>query len=108
MISAASATWITDPDSIRRIVSRATERLRFGHRVILESHGPGRVLCRRLIGRMQCFQEGHQCRRLWRAQILTISRHIASTLDDLSNQLIMGEAQGHGVESRAALPSLAI
>lgn len=55
-----------------------------------------------LVGWMQRFQEGDQGGHFGRIQVLPVSRHIASTLDDLAHQLIVGHAGGNSVEIRAA------
>jgi hypothetical protein len=43
-----------------------------------------------------------------RAQILAIRGHVATTLDDLTNQLILSQPHGNGVECRAALSALIV
>src|SRR5262245_8475628 len=58
---------------------------------------------RRLIGRMQRLEEGDQCRRFCRAEVLPVRRHVAAALNGLSNQLVLGEPHGPAVETRAAL-----
>jgi hypothetical protein len=40
---------------------------------------------------MQCLQESYQRRRFRRTQILSVGGHVASTLDHLTNELILVE-----------------
>src|SRR6266852_2563835 len=55
---------------------------------------------------MQCLEERDESRRFSGAQIFAICRHVASTLDHLPNQLVLGQPYSHGVESRAAPSAL--
>src|SRR5262245_43977620 len=52
---------------------------------------------------MQRIQEGDQRRRLRRAEIFAIGRHVAATLQYLPDQFIAGQACGDSVERRTAL-----
>jgi len=54
---------------------------------------------------MQSFEERDQRRRFRRAQILSVSRHVATSLDDLADQLVLGQTQGNAVESWPPLPA---
>jgi hypothetical protein len=45
---------------------------------------------------------------LRRAQILAVRGHVAATLDDLANQLILSQPHGNGIECRSALSTLII
>ncbi len=56
-----------------------------------------------LPSRMERLQERHQCSRLRRTQILSVCRHIATTLNHLTDQLILREPHRHLIESRTAL-----
>src|SRR4029453_6918170 len=58
---------------------------------------------RRLIWQMQRPEERDQRRRLCRTEVLPVRRHVAAALNHLSNELILREAHGHGVETRTAL-----
>jgi len=58
--------------------------------------------------RVERVKERHHGGCLRRAQILPEGGHVASTLDDLSHELIAGEAKRHTVEGRPALASLAV
>ena len=62
----------------------------------------------RLSLRMQRVKERHHDGCLRRAQIFSVGWHIASALDNLSHELIPGEAKRHLVEGRSALASLAV
>ena len=53
-------------------------------------------------------KERHHGGCLRRAQILSVGWHIAAALDNLSHELIPGEAKRHLVEGRSALASLAV
>ena len=54
---------------------------------------------------MQCRKERYRCGYLSRIQVLPEGGHIASALDNLSHELIPGEAKRHLVEGRSALAS---
>src|ERR1700741_3672430 len=55
---------------------------------------------------MQGFKKCDQSGSLGRSQILSVCRHVAASLDYLSNQLILGKPHGDAVESRTSLPAL--
>src|SRR6266481_9275096 len=75
--------------------------------LICFSDGPGSILCRSLHVRMQCLKKFNQCSCLCRIQILSISRHIPATLDDLANQFIRRETDSNLAECRSALAAFA-
>src|SRR5271165_4140350 len=52
---------------------------------------------------MQGFEKADQRRYLVRGKILSISRHVAPTLQYLSHQLITSKVRGHVVQRRTAL-----
>ena len=56
---------------------------------------------------MERFQEGNQRRRLRRAEVVAVGRHVASPLQDLANELVAGEPRRHSIERRAALAAFA-
>jgi hypothetical protein len=55
---------------------------------------------------MQGLQERDKSRRLRGVQILSVSGHVAATLNHLPNQLILRQPRGNRVQSRAALSAL--
>src|SRR5215472_11277071 len=63
------------------------------------------VACGRLPCRMQALKKGHEGRRLWRTQILAISRHVATALNHLPNQLVLREAHRYAIQRRSSLSS---
>src|SRR5580704_2030351 len=71
-----------------------------------ERNGTRGVACWRLTRGMQRLEERDESRRFRGAQILAVGRHVAATLDHLSNQLILRQAYSHGVQSRTALSAL--
>src|SRR5262249_37264650 len=71
------------------------------------SNGAGSILCRTLPGWMQRLKKFDQRGRLRRTQVLPISRHISSVLNDLTNQLIRRETDSNSVERRSALAAIA-
>ena len=54
---------------------------------------------------MQSFKKRNQGSRLRRTQILSVSGHVAASLDHLSNQLILREPYGNAVERGSSLPA---
>jgi hypothetical protein len=54
---------------------------------------------------MQSFKKRNQGSRFRRTQILPICRHVAASLDHLSNQLILREPHGNAVERWPSLAS---
>jgi hypothetical protein len=52
---------------------------------------------------MQTFQKRDQCSRFRRTQILSVGRHVATTLDYLPNQLVLRESHRDTVERRPPL-----
>src|SRR5882762_6132933 len=63
------------------------------------------VARRRLPGWMKRLEERDQRGCLRRAEVLPVRRHVAATLDDLPDQLILRQPHGDSVERRAALPT---
>src|SRR5258708_4476141 len=57
---------------------------------------------------MQVHEERHQGSRLCRTQILAVRRHIATTLDDLADELVLRKSYRDYIERRPALPSTAL
>jgi hypothetical protein len=54
---------------------------------------------------VQRFEKRDQGSRFRRTQILSVSRHVAASLDHLSNQLILREPHGNAVERWSSLAS---
>src|SRR6476659_2411467 len=52
---------------------------------------------------MQRPQKRDQRRRFCRTQVFSVSRHVAAALNHLSNELVLREAHGDAIETRAAL-----
>src|SRR5580658_2469547 len=64
------------------------------------------VLRRRLSGRMQGFEKRDQgCGFRW-IQAVAIRRHIAAALQDLADQLILGEPRRDRIQRRSTLAAL--
>src|SRR2546427_11669144 len=59
----------------------------------------------RLPGWMKRLEERDQRGCLHRAEVLPVRRHVAATLDDLPDQLILSQPHGDSVERRATLPT---
>src|SRR5271170_3058838 len=62
---------------------------------------------RGLIRRPQSLHEGYQGSYFRGSQILAVCRHVSASLDDLPDQLIVGEARGDGIQRGAAQTTLA-
>jgi hypothetical protein len=52
---------------------------------------------------VQRFEKRDQGSRFRRTQILSVSRHVAASLDHLSDQLVLRKPQGNVVKRRASL-----
>src|SRR6266850_7594299 len=63
------------------------------------------VARRRLTGWMKRLEERDQRGGLRWAEVLPVRRHVAATLDDLPDQLILRQPDGDSVERRAPLPT---
>ncbi len=50
-----------------------------------------------LSSRMQGFEKRHEGSRLGWTQIIPVSRHVATTLQHLANELVLRKARGHCV-----------
>src|SRR5438132_14277390 len=57
---------------------------------------------------MQVHEERHQGSRLCRTQILAVRGHIATTLDDLADELVLRQSYRDDIERGPALPSPAL
>jgi len=89
-----------------RLSSRRSSRLR--PLLSPQRDGTRGVAGRRLPLRMQRFEERYERGRLSGAQVFGISGHVAATLDDLSNQLVLCKPEGYGVQGRGALAALIV
>ena len=54
---------------------------------------------------MQRLEKRDECSCLGRPQVLSVGRHVAATLDYLSDQLIVGEPESDLIQFRSAFPS---
>src|SRR5471030_1816559 len=70
---------------------------------VAEDHVSGSISRWRLCSRMQTFQKRDQGSRFRWAQIFSIRRHIAASLDHLADELVLGQTYGDAVEGRATL-----
>src|SRR5580700_7666745 len=59
---------------------------------------PCRIASRTLCCWVQSLEEGYECRRLGRTQVVPISRHVTAPLDDLPDELVLGEAYGNAIQ----------
>src|SRR5262245_1292916 len=57
---------------------------------------------------MQGLQEGHERGGFGRSQVLAVGRHVAATLNHLTNQLVLRQAHGDAVERRTSLAATLI
>jgi hypothetical protein len=89
-----------------RLSSRLGSRLSSLHSS--QRDGTRGVPGRRLPLGMQRFEERYEGGRLSRAQVFGISGHVAATLDDLPNQLVLCKPKGYGVQGRGALAALIV
>ena len=55
---------------------------------------------------MKSFEEGDKSRGFGRAEIFAIGGHVATALNDLANELVVGEEKSDFIESGAALAAL--
>src|SRR5215469_13652100 len=72
-------------------------------RTVAEDDFPRSVARSRLSGRMQSFEKCDKRGGLCWTQILTVRRHVATTLNHLPNELILREPNSNAVESGAPL-----
>src|SRR6266851_3379334 len=70
---------------------------------LLQQLGSRSVTRRGLASRVERLQKGHQRSRLRRTRVLSVGRHIATTLNHLPDELILREPHRHLIERRAAL-----
>jgi hypothetical protein len=56
---------------------------------------------------VQRIKKRHQGRRLGRAKVFSVSRHVASALKDLANQLVTGETRRDSIQCRTTLAAFA-
>src|SRR5260370_27958644 len=64
---------------------------------------PRSIACSGLSNRVQRLEVCDQGRGLLRAEVLSVSRHIAAALDHLADELILREPDRDSIERRAAL-----
>jgi hypothetical protein len=56
-----------------------------------------RITSRPLARRVQGFKESYERRSLCWTEVVSISRHVAAALNDLPNELVLGEAHGNTI-----------
>src|SRR5215471_583403 len=54
---------------------------------------------------MQRLEKCDECGRLRRTQVFSISRHVAASLNDLPDELVMREPHGDGVQGGSSVPT---
>src|SRR5882672_5946435 len=54
---------------------------------------------------MQGFEKCHERRGLCRTQVLPVRRHVAASLNHLSDELVLREPHGDAIQRRASLPA---
>jgi hypothetical protein len=79
-----------------------------GRRICSRLCGDGArsVASGRLVGGVKSFEEGDESRGFGRAEIFAIGGHVATALNDLANELVLGEEKSDFIESGAALAAL--
>src|SRR5215467_12097039 len=73
--------------------------------VLLKRDVAGCIAGRRLAGGMQGPEKGHQSCGFRRAQVFSVSWHVASALNHLPDQLVLREPYRNAVERRTSLPA---
>src|SRR5262245_9413392 len=68
-----------------------------------EHHVAREVAGRSLTSRMERHEERDQRRGLRGREVLPVRGHVAAALDDLADELVLGEAHGHVVQRGPAL-----
>jgi hypothetical protein len=83
-------------------------RVRPGRRICSRLCGDGArsVASGRLVGGVKSFEEGDESRGFGRAEIFAVGGHVATALNDLANELVLGEEKRDFIESGAALAAL--
>src|SRR5260370_23192366 len=61
-----------------------------------------RLPCRSLTWRMQGFEKGNERCRFRRIQVFSVGRHVAASLDHLTDELVLREPHGNAVQSRTS------
>src|SRR5580692_165471 len=69
------------------------------HLAVVKYHFACRITSRTLSCRMQGLEESYERRGLCRTQVVPIGWHVAAALDDLPNQLVLGQPHGNAVQS---------
>lgn len=72
----------------------------------LGGDGVRSVASGRLVGGVKSFEEGDKSRGFGRAEIFAVGGHVATALNDLANELVLGEEKRDFIESGAALAAL--
>ena len=90
----------------RPVIESLVRGRRLRGRIFLKQDGARCVLGRALACGMQSLQEGDESGGLRRTQVFAIGGHVAASLNDLANQLIVSEADGNGIKRRTAPATL--
>src|SRR5260370_33898890 len=61
-----------------------------------------RLPCRSLTWRMQGFEKGNERCRFRRIQVFSVGRHVAASLDHLTDELVLREPHGNALHSRTS------
>src|SRR5260370_8685804 len=69
---------------------------------LLQQLGSRSVTRRGLASRVERLQKGHQRSRLRRTQVLSVGRHIATTLNHLADELILRAPHPHLIDRLSA------
>jgi methylmalonyl-CoA mutase cobalamin-binding subunit len=72
----------------------------------LGGDGARSVASGRLVGGVKSFEESDKSRGFGRAEVFAVGRHVATALNDLANELVLGEEKSDFIESRAAFAAL--
>src|SRR5580692_10572388 len=73
------------------------------HLAIVKYEFPCRIASRALSCRVQGLKESYERRRLCRAQVVPISRHVAAALNYLPNELVLRQPHGNAVQGWSSL-----
>src|SRR5215813_3177382 len=72
---------------------------------LLEHYFAGSIARGRLSRWMQRLKKCDECGRFRRTQVFSISRHVAASLNDLPDELVVREPHCDGVQRRASVPT---
>src|SRR5215831_12328201 len=72
---------------------------------LLEHYLAGSIACRSLSWWMQRLEKCDECGGFRRTQVFSISRHVAASLNDLPDELVVREPHSDGVQGGASEPT---